>query len=1019
MKRNAVLGLTLLFFVPCTLLAQATGTISGVVTGTNNVPVGGAAVTVSGTTRSVQSDAQGRFTFTAVPAGSQTLRANSVGYTEATRTVTIVAGQTATVAIALTAQVVQLEEVVAIGYGTARRRDVAGAVSSIQPAETSVDVRQPSSALAGALQGKATGVQVVSQSGAPGAGVTVRVRGSNSIVANSEPLYVIDGLPVTQGGSLAGLDASDVASMEVLKDASQTAIYGARGANGVILITTKRGTRGLNQVQMEASYGVQKISREIEVLDALQFMELTNEANLYSGRAARYSQAQLDSARAGTMQTYNYVDAILRRAPMTNYQLSVSGGDQSTRYLIGGSYSQQDGIIRGTSFGRYGARLNLDRTLSSRFRAGNSLSLTYVLQHAPAGDGIINTALAYIPNIPFKDAQGNWIRDLTTFGIQGIGSNPLAQVTEAVNDQHSWRGVGNVYGEFDIMEELTLRSTFGGNFSFGKTGTYNPRTIAGGFNTNGSASINTSNGRELTNENTLQYRREVGPGNLDVLVGTTIQLGRNESANLSGQGFPTDRFTYNNLGISSATNRTVTSGRNESALLSQFSRLNYNLLDRYLFTATVRRDGSSRFGENNKWAIFPSGALAWRIVDEPFMRNQSFFDDLKFRISYGKTGNQAIGAYESLDLLTTQYWGVGRPATEQVAISPPASMANPSLRWETSSQANIGLDLGFFDGRLVMSADAYQSTTTDLLFRVDLPSQTGRTSQLQNVGSVRNRGVELALNTVNWEGEFFGWRTNLNLSRNNSEVLALSSGVTEFLPGGEVQGIDGTGLSIVRVGEPLGSLYGYRTDGLFQQGDACPFRTPSDCAPGELKYIDTNADSAITSADRVIIGNGDPDFYGGLTSEMTFGPISVDAFFNFSYGNEMANTSLAYNGLSKALANERADVALRRWTPTNTNTDVPRANNARIGRLTNYIVDDASFLRLQSLTIGYTVPQGLIPMASDARLYVNGQNLFLLTGYNGFDPEAASRGSSSVDRGIDSGAYPRARTWNVGAQLSF
>jgi TonB-dependent starch-binding outer membrane protein SusC len=1019
MKWLSVLALALLLVTPPGLAAQAAGTISGTITGTNGRPLSGAAIAVAGTSRGSQSDAQGHFTITAVPTGSRTVRASFAGYSEATRTITVAAGQSATVNIQLAVQAVRLEEIVAVGYGTARRRDVAGAVASVRPAETGLSAPQAASAVAGALQGKAPGVQVVSNSGAPGAGVSVRVRGSNSITANAEPLYVVDGLPVAQGASgvdsnpLAALDPSDIESMEILKDASQTAIYGARGANGVVLITTRRGTRGQNRIEFESTVGTQRISRDIEVLNAQQFMEFTNEANRNAGRAQPYTAAQIADA-----QTYNYVDAILRRAPQMSHSVTISGGDERTRYLLGGNYAQQEGIILGTTFGRYGARFNLDRNVSDRFRVGNSLSLVYVLQHQPAGDGVIATAMQYLPWVPYRDQNGVWLRDLTTFGIQGIGSNPVATVSEVINDQNQWRGIGNLYGEYDLAEGLMLRSTLGGNFGFTRDGTYNPRTIAQGFNTNGSATLRSESTRELTNENTLTYRREVGPGNLDLVVGASVQRFRSMADSLAGQNFPSDVLSYNALG-SASSNRSIASRRDEWTLLSQLGRLNYNLLDRYIFTLTARRDGSSRFGANNKWAFFPSAAFAWRLLDEPFLQDQTLFTDLKFRVSYGRTGNQAIEPYQSLPLLTTEFVGIGRTPTEQAAISPTTAAPNDDLKWETQSQFNVGADLGFFDNRVTITADAYQSNTSDLLFNVDLPHLSGYTSQLQNVGSVRNRGVEVALNTLNYDGDFFSWSSSLNISRNRNEVTSLYGGVTQFLPARTFQGLDATNVNIVKVGEPLGSIYGYRTEGLYQAGDACRVKTKVDCTPGELKYVDTNGDSLVTIADRQIIGNGDPDFYGGFNNSLKFGPVSLDAFFNFSYGNELANMALLFSGSSRALTNERADIVLDRWTPENTNTEVPRANNARIGRLTDYIVEDASFARLQTLTIGYRLPAGLIPTASTARLYISGQNVWLLTNYNGFDPEANSRGGSSTERGMDIGAYPRARTWNVGANLTF
>lgn len=1000
------------------LYAQATGTVSGTITGAGGRALAGASVTVAGTGRGATTNAQGAYSITAVPAGSRTVRATFAGHAEGTRTVTVAAGQTATVNLTLTAQVVQLDAVVAIGYGTARRRDVAGSVASVS-AEDAITKAAPTSQVASALQGKAPGVQVTSNSGAPGGAVSVRVRGSNSITANSEPLYVVDGLPVAQGSAgtgnpLQAIDPSDIESMEILKDASQTAIYGARGANGVILITTKRGTRGQNRIEIESSYGIQQSTADIPMLNGPQFMAYVNEANANANRARVYSDAQI--AAAGTT---DYVGLITRDAPQMNHAITASGGDETTRFLVGANYSQQQGIIERTEFNRYGLRLNLDREMNTKFRIGNSLSLTYVNRNDPSSSAAYHAAVLYFPWVPVRNDAGDYNRDLGQFGVQGVPPNPVATVMEQVNDQAEWRGIGNVFAEYDLTDALRLRSSFGGNFGFDRRATYNPRTISQGFANNGTATVNTSQSRDLTQENLLTYRAEVGPGNLDLLIGNTYQTADDQNQELTGQNTPADVLTYHDLAVTT-TSRNVDTGESAWTLLSFLGRANYNLLDRYIFTATARRDGSSRFGADNKWAFFPSAAFAWRVIDEGFMQNQTLLSDLKLRVSYGRTGNQAINEYQSLPRLETQFYAFGRAPVENAGISPSQALGNSALKWETQEQINTGFDLGFLDNRVSMTFDAYQSTTRDLLLTVDLPWTTGGSTQLQNVGSIRNRGLEFGLNTLNFDGDFFTWRTGLNVSRNKNEVLSLSGDLQQILPSGSTaQGLSG-GTNVIRVGEPLGSIFGIKTYGLFQAGDACPFTaTPAKCAPGEIKAADLNGDGQFTIADREIIGNGDPDFYGGLNSNMTFGPVSLDAFFNFSRGNELANLPGVYSMLGRGIVNERLSRYENRWTPTNTNTDVPRLNNARDGFLYDILVEDASFIRLQTLTLGYRLPDNLIPSVSSARLFLTGQNVWLHTNYSGYDPEANARGGSSVNRGIDFETFPRARAWNIGAALQF
>jgi len=427
-------------------------------------------------------------------------------------------------------------------------------------------------------------------------------------------------------------------------------------------------------------------------------------------------------------------------------------------------------------------------------------------------------------------------------------------------------------------------------------------------------------------------------------------------------------------------------------------------MERYLFTVTGRRDGSSRFGQNNKWAFFPSAAFAWRVIDEPILQNQNIFSDLKFRVSYGRTGNQAIGPYQSLAQLTTVFFSQGT-GTDVVTLAPTDAAGNPDLKWETQDQYNIGTDFGFLDNRVTVTADLYQSNTNNLLLNTNQPWTTGFSTQLRNVGAVRNRGAEFSLSTVNWEGDFFSWRTTLNLSANRNQVTELYGGLQNLGAGSSTQ-----------VGQPLNTFVGYKVLGLYQQGDACNIIATRECTPGEYKIQDTNGDRVINDNDRVNLGNPQADFYGGFNSDMTFGPLTVAAFFNFSKGNDInAQGAQRYIGLVGGASNERADRALRRWTPTNTNTDVPRANILRPNNRTySTYVEDGSFARLQTLSFGLDIPTRYVPgqLVDVARLTVTGQNLWTTTKYSGWDPENASNGS-------DTGGYPKAKTWNVGLNLTF
>jgi TonB-linked SusC/RagA family outer membrane protein len=987
-------------------------------------PLSGASVNVVGTRLSATTGTDGRYTIASVPPGTYRVRARTIGYgTVEDSGVVVVGGETATADFRLQAQAVQLEAVVAIGYASVQRRDLTGAVASTSGEDVLLKAA-PTTAVSNALQGKAPGVQVVVNSGIPGSGASVRIRGSSSISANSEPLYVVDGLPAMQGtGSqdptynpLNEINPSDIEAIQVLKDASATAVYGARGANGVVLISTRRGQRGADQLTLESSYGMQNISKRIPVLTAPQFMSLVNEAYVNGGRASRYTASDIANA-----QTYNYPEMLLRAGAQRSNALTLSGGDVRTRYLISANYLNQEGILIHSGFERYGLRFNLDREVSDRFRAGTSMSLARVQQSIDwtenggvgAGARGILAAMNFDPSLSPKNANGDWnLRAILGEQLE----NPLANISEVVDQRNEWRLVGDFYAEFDASPAIHLKSTFGTNTHFWRNPYFAPRTVAPGASVNGSATIGTGYDRELINENTVSYRRETKSGAFDALAGFSVQTGAGEPVSAHAERFPVDRTMWYNLG-SGTSQRSVSSDYSDWALLSFFGRANYNLRGRYLFTATARRDGSSRFGANNKWALFPSAAFAWRISDEPFLQDRTPFSDLKLRVSYGTTGNQAVTQYQSLARLVPTFVGLGTNQ-ELVALVPSGSAANPDLKWETTRQLNVGIDAAFVGNRVTVTVDAYRSVTRDLLLWTSLPRTSGYSSQLRNIGAIQNRGIELGVSSVNVTGRL-NWRSTLNVSANRNKVLNLGK-VDFMLPGASRYGwfIDGYDSFIVKVGQPLGSIFGYKVNGLWQQGDQCYLTNAAECTPGEYRIADIDGDGAITPADRTTLGYTEPKFFGGFGNNLSFGSLSLDVFFNFTYGNKVANVNNVFSELSTGFLNERAEV-LNRWSPTNTNTDIPRANNARPRRLYSTFVEDGSYLRLQTVTLGYRLPRGVIPRAQEARAYVTGQNLLVLTGYSGFDPEVNSIGGDSRFRGVDAGAYPRARVVNFGLSVTY
>ena len=1005
--------------------AQAPGRITGSVTGETGAPLQGVQVSVVGTQLGARTGADGRYTITAVPAGRHTLRAERVGHTPRTEQVTVSAGGVAEASFQMALQALSLEGVVAVGYGTQRRKDVTGSVASIDLE----DVRStPVVSVDQVLQGRAPGVQVTQTSGAPGGGVSVRIRGTNSISANSEPLYVVDGVPafvgsLDRGGGrghstnpLADMSPNDIASIEVLKDASATAIYGSRGANGVVLITTKRGRRGENTVQFESSYGMQEAARTIPVLNATQYAEFVNEARANSNMAPLFTAAQIAGFGEGT----NWQKEILRSAPVQNHGLTISGGDDKTRYMVTGGFFDQEGIIVNSGFRRYSARLNLDREVSDRFRIGNSLTVSRTgsdIARTDAGlnsnSGTIDAALKFAPTSPIRDSEGRYI--LTSPVLVPI-ANPVATALEIINQRTASRLVGNVFGEYDLTDALLLRVSLGGNAFFERENYYAPTIVQQGATVSGDAIATSLQSAEVINENILTYKRTLRDGHdLDLTGGFTTQNFRSEFVTAAAQGFATDVTGPNNLGAG-ALPRTPGSGTNEWTLLSGLARANYNLLDRYLFTVTGRADGSSKFGTNSKWGYFPSAAFGWRLSEESFLDGADWLDDLKLRASYGLTGNQEIGTFTSLARLTDVAYIIG--GRRQIGYAPAGQAPNPDLKWESTRQLDIGFDAAFLGNRLNVTSDFYRSTTNDLLLVVELPRTTGFSSQLRNIGSVRNWGVELGINTVNVERENFTWSTSFNIARSRNEVLDLGGLETIETGTDRVSGaIEGRSATILKLGRPLSSFHGYKVEGIWQVGDDFS-KAPPEAAPGEYRFLDVNGDRLINAEDRTILGDANPDFFGGMTNNFVLGPVSLDLFLQGTYGNEVLYMSAVDFKSVSGRSNEHAQ-ALDRWTPQRPSNTIPRANFTRARRVTSAQIEDGSFLRLQNVTLGYQLPDGLLPRVSQARVYASGQNLWLSTKYTGYDPEVSSFGGDPTFRGVEIGGYPRARTVNVGINATF
>lgn len=1055
----AALCIALLFPLAGVRAQGGTGTVAGTaVDAQTGRPLADVVITVTGSGRRAVTDAQGRFTLAGVPAGARTVSASRPGY-EGEATAAVVAGQTATVTIRVRPTSVQLEGVVAVGYGTLRRRDVTGAVSSVN---TEALRTTPVSSLDQVLQGAAAGVQVSSASATPGGGISIRVRGTASITGNSEPLYVIDGFPVENdpessspgdGGRatasvppnpLAVLNPNDIESIEVLKDASATAIYGSRGANGVVIITTRRGRAGRPQVSIDSYTGMQNVIRRYDLLNSHELAMAINEVATNGGGTAPFSAAALDTLGAGT----DWQDAVFRAAPMRSVQGTVSGGSTGssfTRYSVSGGIFNQQGVVVGTDFKRYSLRANLEQGIGARFRFGTNLAASRVSTSFVPTDGesnrragAVGAALQAYPFLPVRFANGVYPyqgKDLAAVGVPSTNAaelvNPVSLATEVQDDEGDTRLLGQAWTSFELLPGLTARVSVGGDYADRFRNTYYPRSTRTGLEApNGQAIRGTATVLSVLNENTLAYDHDIGAAShLNLVGGFTWQTSVTERTSVTGADFVTDVNGFNDIS-SARVPGTPRSTKEKWALESFLFRANYALLDRYLFTVTGRSDGSSRFGRGNKWAFFPSFALGWNVSEERFLRDVGAVSDLKLRASYGSAGNPSIRPYQSLArLIGTGYSFGGNPVTGYF----PVGVANDELTWESTKQLDLGFDLGLFD-RASITFDWYRKSTENLLLTVDLPSESGFARALVNAGAVENKGIELSLNVdllrADAGSRRIGWRSGLTFARNRNRVTDLggdneitaSSISDDFkLPG-----------TVVRVGQPVGVFIGYQTGGIVRDSAQALSMagivnraTGTAYRPGDVIFVDQDANDTIDARDRTIIGDPNPNFTLGWHNAVSFRGLELSGLLQGAFGNEILNLNrwrLTGGDAATNLLRERYE---QRWTPANHDARFPRLGVNTVGAgTTDYndlILEDGSYLRLKTVTLAYALPARWLAArgVSLARVYVSGTNVLTWTDYGGFDPEVSSFGVGNLNRGIDIGAYPAARSWVFGVNFTY
>ena len=972
----------------------------------DNTALPGVNIIAKGTSVGGVTDVDGNYRIV-IPDDAQVLVFSSVGY----ETEEVVIGNRSVIDMELAPDIRSLSEIVVVGYGTQKKSDLTGSVSSIPNEEITA---YPAEGAIQALQGRAAGVQIQSNNGEPGASQKVRIRGGTSINAGSDPLYVIDGFV---GGVLP--PPEDIASVEVLKDASATAIYGSRGANGVVMVTTKRGTVGAPKISLNTSYSTQREINRLDLLGRDDYINYVSEVN------TDYSP--------GTANV-DWQDIIFQPGNIQNYQLSVAGGSDEVKYYVSGTYFDQQGIIINSDFNRLSITSNIDIKASDRLRIGLNLlgrrrSRDGIRTQEGSGGvnntGVVASAFKFGPDVGVYNDDGSF----TLARLGDPHDNPFAVATQQVNESVEDRLQVNTYAEYDILEDLKFRITLGASTENERVGEYTPTTLQGGSGVGGEGQVRGLKNTLFLNENYLTYTKTFGTiHDITLLAGYSYQRNEFEDWQARGQSLLTDAGSFRNLGTSSVWLQPE-SNFNDWELSSFYGRVNYTLASKYLFTFNARYDGSSRLATGNQWTFFPSGAIAWNMTEEKFLQDADWLSFLKLRGSYGVTGNQSISPYQTLATFGSRLTIVNGQPVNAVG---PERVANENLTWETTTQLDIGADVGFLEDRITATIDWYRMETDKLLFEQQLPSVVGVSTQLVNLGTVENQGVEVTINSRNLTGPLT-WDMGINFSRNRNQVVSLPNGDDLFYSAspGHMVGIGDT--HVLREGQPVGTFFGWIYDGVYQASDGLV--EGEGPQPGDEKFRDIDGtqdadgnltgepDGAITNDDRTIIGDPNPDFIWGLNNTFKWKGFDLNVFFQASQGNDIVSFTLLELDLMAGL-NNATTVALDRWTPTNTDTDVPRAA-PRTRRLSSRWVRDGSYVRLKNLALGYNLPASVLDRLSIERIrvYVSAQNILTFTDYDGYDPEVnyQSEGDTNSNRnlGLDYGSYPNAKSYTVGLNITF
>lgn len=930
------------------------------------------------------------------------------------------------VEIALADNSSRLNEVVVVGYGAQKRLELTSSISSVD----NELLRKNNTSVESALQGAVAGLNVTTTSGQPGAASIIRIRGGNSITGGNEPLYVIDGFIVYNDvasnktgarGSDAALDPlsflnpSDIESIEVLKDVSATAIYGTRGANGVIIITTKKGSHGKNNISYNATFGWSTIAKKLDFLDAWQWADIWNE--LFENGEVGY---RVEEPKA----TYDWQDAALQTGFSQEHQLSAVGGDEVSRYSISGSYKDQEGILLNTGLQRYAGRINYERNVFKNLLIGVNASGAYNNMTGMSDRSSMFAAnswygaISHTPYAPIYNEDGSFNYDPNPTSVDiynGKVGNPISDLVNYKTETENTRLLGTGFAEWTIIPQLKLKASLGADISNTRQSYYAPSYTSDGLPYNGYASVGQTKTHIWQTEYTATYSNTFKKvHSLTVLAGYTAQRTDRSRIATTAYGFSNDATGFDNLGAASTT-QPSSSGHYISTLQSWISRINYSYDSRYNASLTLRTDGSSRFAKDKRWGWFPSLGASWNIDREKWLHLSKKVDFIQLRGSLGVVGNQEIGDYQFAANVVPKTVIVNNERATSYVIS---NKSNPDLKWETTASYNIGLSSGFFKNRLTATLDFYYKKTSDLLLNVPVEQVTGFNTVLRNVGSVTNQGVELEIGGVLIENKKLRWTLNGNIAHNKNEVTSLGN-AEYFIPSHGY-----TNPLIVKVGEPLGSFYGYRFKGIIQSNEdlsSLPAQTISTVEPGNPKFEDINGDKVVNEQDRVVLGNIQPDFTYGFYTKLTYGNWDLFVSASGSYGNKLFNELACRLERGNGYYYNPLATVADRWTPTNPSNTIQKASNATSIYTDDRFVEDASYLKIRNIQLGYTLPVPQVTKDAKLHLYLSLQNFFTFTSYRGYDPEANRSGSdetSALYQGIDNGTYPAAKTVVLGVNIT-